>query len=110
VKKVMAFVLAMAMCAGLLAGCGAAKVDKIKGSDSLYVKKVEGLPEDFIMGMDISSVLAEEASGVKYYGYDGKEQDLLLTLAQSGINYIRVRVWNDPFDADGTASEAETVT
>ena len=100
-KKVMAFVLAMAMCAGLLAGCGAAKVDKIKGSDSLYVKKVEGLPEDFIMGMDISSVLAEEASGVKYYGYDGKEQDLLLTLAQSGINYIRVRVWNDPFDADG---------
>ena len=43
-KRVMAFVLAMAMCAGLLAGCGAAKVDKIKGSDSLYVKKVEGLP------------------------------------------------------------------
>ena len=35
-------------------------------SDTLYVKKVENLPEDFIFGMDISSVLAEEASGVKY--------------------------------------------
>ena len=23
------------------------------------------------------------------------------TLAESGINYIRVRVWNDPFDAEG---------
>ena len=33
--------------------------------DALYVKKVENLPEDFIFGMDVSSVLAEEASGVK---------------------------------------------
>ena len=45
-------------------------------SGSLYVKKVENLPEDFIFGMDISSVLAEEASGVKYYDFDGNETDL----------------------------------
>ena len=101
VKKIMAVILTAAMLAGLLAGCGAAKIDKVTGSGSLYVKKIEGLPEDFIMGMDISSVLAEEASGVKYYSYDGREQDVFLTLAQSGINYIRVRVWNDPYDKDG---------
>ena len=95
--------VAAALILGALSGCGAgsAKVEKVTGSDSLYVRKVENLPEDFIMGADVSSVLAEEASGVKYYGYDGKEQDIFLTLAQSGINYIRVRVWNDPFDADG---------
>ena len=97
----MALVTAAALLLGLLAGCGSAKIDKVTGSESLFVRKVEDLPEDFIMGMDLSSVLAEEASGVKYYGYDGKEQDIFLTLAQSGINYIRVRVWNDPFDADG---------
>ena len=68
---------------------------------SLYVKKVENLPEDFIFGMDISSVLAEEASGVKYYDFDGNEADLFKVLAENGINYIRVRVWNDPFDAEG---------
>ena len=68
---------------------------------SLYVKKVENLPEDFIFGMDISSVLAEEASGVKYYDFDGNEADLFTVLAENGINYIRVRVWNDPFDAEG---------
>ncbi len=75
-------------------------LEKIEGS-SLYVKKVDGLQEDFIMGMDASCVPALEASGVKYYDFDGQEQDVFQTLAENGINYIRVRVWNDPFDANG---------
>ena len=69
--------------------------------ETLYVKKVENLPEDFIFGMDISSVLAEEASGVKYYDFDGKETDLFRILADNGINYIRVRIWNNPYDDAG---------
>ncbi len=70
-------------------------------SAALYVKKVENLPEDFIFGMDISSVLSEEASGVKYYDYEGKEIDLFRFLADNGINTVRVRVWNNPFDDEG---------
>ncbi|MBO4862069.1 MAG: glycosyl hydrolase 53 family protein [Firmicutes bacterium] len=100
-KKIMAAAMSAVLLLSILSGCGAAKVEKVKGSDDLYVRKVEGLADDFIMDMDLSSVLAEEASGVKYYGYDGKEQDIFLTLAQSGVTHIRVRVWNDPFDADG---------
>lgn len=73
---------------------------KIEGS-ALCVQKVEDLPDDFIFGMDVSSVLAEEASGVKYYNFDGVEQDVFQTLAENGVNYIRVRVWNDPYDAEG---------
>ena len=69
--------------------------------DGLYVKKVENMPEDFILGMDVSSVLAEEASGVRYYDADGQEADLFRILADSGVNTIRVRVWNDPYDAQG---------
>ena len=72
-----------------------------EAESSLYVRKVENLPEDFIFGMDISSVLAEEASGVKYYDFNGQETDLFRLLADNGINYIRVRVWNDPWDAEG---------
>ena len=68
---------------------------------ALYVKKVENLPEDFIFGMDISSVLAEERSGVKYYDFDGNEADLFRVLSDNGINVIRVRVWNHPYDKDG---------
>ena len=68
---------------------------------TLYVKKVENLPEDFIFGMDASCVPALEASGVKYYNFDGQEEDVFKILADNGVNYIRVRVWNDPFDAEG---------
>ncbi|MBQ8587668.1 MAG: glycosyl hydrolase 53 family protein [Oscillospiraceae bacterium] len=70
-------------------------------SDSLYVQKVENLPEDFIMGMDASCVPALEASGVKYYDYDGSEKDVYEILSANGINYIRVRIWNEPFDENG---------
>ena len=67
----------------------------------LYVNAVEGLPEDFIFGMDASQVPALERSGVKYYDRDGAERDVFEILAANGVNYIRVRVWNDPFDAQG---------
>jgi len=70
-------------------------------SDTLYVKKIDDLADDFIMGCDISTVVSLENSGVKFYDYDGKENDLFDTLKQSGVNYIRVRIWNDPFDKDG---------
>lgn len=67
----------------------------------IYVEPIEGLSEDFIKGMDISSILAEEASGVVYYNKQGEKQDIFQILADAGVNYIRVRVWNDPYDADG---------
>ena len=70
-------------------------------SDSLYVTKVDNLTDEFIMGMDASCVPSLEASGVKYYDYDGTEKDVYEILSQNGINYIRVRVWNDPYDANG---------
>ena len=70
-------------------------------SDTLYVRRVDDLADDFIMGCDISSVISLENSGVKFYDWDGNENDLFDTLKKSGINYIRVRIWNDPFDADG---------
>ena len=70
-------------------------------SDRLYVQKVENLTDDFIMGMDASCVPALEASGVRYYDFDGAERDVYEILSANGINYIRVRVWNDPFDANG---------
>ena len=68
---------------------------------SLYIKAIPDLAEDFALGMDVSSVLALEAAGVKYYDHDGNERDLFDILAENGVNYIRVRVWNDPFDTNG---------
>ena len=53
------------------------------------------------MGMDASCVPALEKSGVKYYDHSGAEKDVYQILSENGINYIRVRIWNDPFDANG---------
>ena len=70
-------------------------------SDTLYVKKIENLPDDFIFGMDLSSLIVEENSGVKFYNFENEEKDILELLRYVGINYIRIRIWNDPYDSEG---------
>ena len=70
-------------------------------SDSLTVKKVENLPDDFILGMDASCVPSLELSGVGFSDHDGKERDVYAILAENGVNYIRVRIWNDPYARQG---------
>ncbi len=113
-QKILALTLAFILAFTSLVSCDNGKVENPDNgnvddggnevnvtSDSLYVEKVENLPEDFIMGMDASCVPALEASGVKYYDYDGTEKDVYEILSQNGVNYIRVRIWNDPFDKNG---------
>lgn len=69
------------------------------------VTKVNNLSSDFIMGMDISSMISELQSGVVYRDYDGNElktlDDICRFIKEQGINHIRVRVWNNPYDANG---------
>ena len=122
--------LALCLCAGLvmegLSGCGSqgqnvadtvaetvastaadttevttAALPEGPEESTIYVEPVDGISDDFYRGMDASAVLALENSGVKYYNFDGEEQDVFLTLAQAGVNYIRLRVWNDPYDENG---------
>lgn len=65
------------------------------------IKKVAGMSENAIRGMDISSYEALKNAGVKYYDNDGNEESLLKVLHDNGVNYIRIRIWNDPFNEDG---------
>ena len=44
----------------------------------VYVEPIENLPEDFIRGVDISSIIAQEESGVVYYNEEGQEQDIFI--------------------------------
>lgn len=67
----------------------------------LFVRKVSGLSEDFIMGADVSSMLSLEESGVVFRNRNGEPADLFEVLAAHGINSIRLRVWNKPFSASG---------
>lgn len=70
----------------------------------IFVKKVAGVDDDFITGADVSSYLSVINSGAKFYDKEGNvldEQGFFNLLAAGGTNYIRVRVWNDPYDASG---------
>ena len=127
-KRLVAVLVSAGLCAGALSGCGAesaataeagteaqpetehevtqtteepAEAEAEEEWSDVFVEPVAGISDDFIRGMDASAVLSVEKSGAKYYGYDGKEQDVFETLAESGVNYIRLRVWNDPYDENG---------
>ena len=76
-------------------------VKSVFADDDFYVEKVENLPSDFIKGVDISTLIAQEESGVRYYDENGNEKDLITILAENGVNYVRVRIWNNPYDDKG---------
>lgn len=68
---------------------------------SINIQKIDGLSEDFIRGVDISSVISLEQSGVKFYDVWGIRADVFKVLAQVGVSHVRIRVWNNPYDNDG---------
>ncbi len=56
----------------------------------------------FIKGMDVSMAKALEAHGAAYC-LDGRQADLFHILKVCGTDMIRLRIWPDPYDADGQA-------
>lgn len=75
----------------------------------IFVDRIDGLAPDFINGVDVSSILSQEASGVVYYDTAGDPADLFDVLEDADINYVRVRVWNDPYDSAGNGYGGGTV-
>lgn len=105
-RKIISMAMSAVIFIGVLNGCSLNDADDSTVSSEIVenqrlVEPVENLSPDFIKGMDISSVIAEEQSGVVYRNFDGEQQDIFKTLSESGVNYIRVRVWNNPYDENG---------
>lgn len=57
---------------------------------------------EFMIGHDVSSLLSVERAGAKFYD-QGREGDALEILKRYGANYVRLRLWNDPYDDQGNA-------
>lgn len=55
---------------------------------------------DFIKGFDVSSLAEVERCGGKFYD-NGKPDDALRILRVHGGNWVRLRLWNDPYDQNG---------
>ncbi len=54
-----------------------------------------------ILGIDVSTYLEELEHGAVYYR-DNLPIDPLDAFAANGVNWMRIRIWNDPFSPDGT--------
>lgn len=52
--------------------------------------------EAFIKGMDISSLPEQWDGGRVFYDENGMEIDALDLVKANGVNYIRLRIWNNP--------------
>ncbi|MBR1797382.1 MAG: glycosyl hydrolase 53 family protein [Clostridiales bacterium] len=62
---------------------------------------------EYIKGADVSTLIEEEAHGARYYD-NGAQGDLLDILKTYGFNWVRIRLWNDPYAEDGTPYGAGT--
>ena len=95
------FALALAFVSAVLVSCGGKVLTKDPSAQNITVLPVEGLADDFVMGVDVSSLISVEKSGAVFYDARGKKADPIKLLKAGGANAVRIRVWNDPFDADG---------
>lgn len=69
-------------------------------ADQIQVLPVD-LPDDFIIGVDMSSILDVLAKGGVFYNANGEEQDVFEILKDYGVNYVRIRLWHNPTNEQG---------
>ena len=56
----------------------------VESVSAAWTDPISGLSDDFILGMDASSVLVEENSGVTYHNFDGEERTFFRHLQKPG--------------------------
>ena len=79
-----------------------------------YVTPAHASSDEFIKGMDLSSLEAVEDAGGQFYDENGKKiTDILSYLKQDKeVNYVRLRIWNNPttsFDAGDYCNAEHTI-
>ncbi|MDT8718818.1 glycosyl hydrolase 53 family protein [Clostridium sp. 19966] len=76
-------------------------------SSTITIPPIKNLSSDFIKGMDVSMLKQIEDNGGKYYDglFDAngnpKSEDCLVILKKHGVNWIRLRIWNNPTQGGG---------
>ena len=84
----------------------------IFADDDIFVKKLSSVSDNDIRGMDISSYIsimdsfgalnAKKGTNYGFKDYAGNtlsKQGFFDFLADEGVNYVRIRVWNNPYTA-----------
>ncbi|WP_139903178.1 glycosyl hydrolase 53 family protein [Clostridium thermarum] len=92
---------------GTIAGTEVKAKAKIIVIEPLNIPAIENLPENFIKGMDISMLKQVEDNGGKFYE-NGIEKDPLLIFKEHGVNWVRLRIWNNPAGKGGGENDLAT--
>ena len=80
----------------------------------VYTSPTYASSDEFIKGMDLSSLEAVEDTGGEFFDRDGnKINDILRYLKEDkDVNYVRLRIWNNPttsFDAGDYCNKEHTI-
>lgn len=94
-KKLLAFILAVGLCFQLVSGTEFTTSTTVSAATSASTS-------DFIRGVDVSTLDMLEKLGAHYYS-NGVEGDALQILKNNGANYVRLKLWVDPYDTEGNA-------
>ena len=70
--------------------------DVTLSNNTFPVLPFKATPVDKMLGADISFLPELENKGMKFYDLDGKEKDAIKILKEHGLNYVRLRIFNDP--------------
>lgn len=71
-----------------------------KWYEPIEVEPISGMPKEFSMGIDISTIQKIIEGGGKFYNSEGNRESIYKQLRDNGFNYIRLRLWNEPFQYD----------
>ena len=107
IRRAAAICVAASLCVCAFAKPNSAE-DAIK--QSIVVEPVKGLSEDFMRGADVSMLAEIEKNGGKFYNAAGKEDDLFNILKENGVNWIRLRLWNDPVNERDVYKNGEVIS
>ena len=72
----------------------------VLAAETVQIQPVK-VAADFIKGADVSMLAEVEKHGGKFFDEHGNPQDAMAILKENGFNYIRLRLWVEPKDADG---------
>lgn len=104
-KNVLAVFVVVIFVLGAFGTSGPAEA--VRGSraaeSGLFVEKVSGLHKDFIKGVDVSSIIALEESGVAFYNESGMIPMMPTATAMEGATIIwkkRFRSENGPLPTE----------
>ena len=92
--------LAGAVLAATLCSCSNVTTQPSANNTQVSFTKAN-VASNYIKGADISELLEMEQKGIVYKDQNGVATDALKILKDNGVNYVRIRLWNDPKDANG---------